>query len=233
MKYVLKIFELEQYDIPYQVIKTKNKSLTLRFSRDIILMIRIPSYAKDEQVIDFIHRHLDWISKNYEKMKTQKVTYQNGSEYLYLGNKYHLSIIISNHEGVYIKNDTLIVYTKQQTKTKEVLENWKKEKAEVIFNEMLFSCFQKMQKYLDFYPKLEIKHYLSRWGCCYPKRKLIILNLSLIHVDLDLIEFVVFHELTHFRYPHHQSDFHTFLQFFCPLERSCKKRLKNYQTLID
>ena len=56
----------------------------------------------------------------------------------------------------------------------------------------------------------------------------LILNLSLIHTSLELIEYVVYHELCHFVYKNHQSEFHLLLQQFVPNEKQLKKVLNNY-----
>jgi len=217
-------------DIKYVIIKAKTKRLTLKYDRNGILKIRVPRNTSLKQIDDFINRHIDWIKENYDIAKSRKKTYETGSTFLYLGKPYTLEIISSKHEGVFINEDRLIVYVKDNNSALKVLTKWQYEQAELIFNELLYKCFSKMKDFISIYPTLQIKHYLSRWGCCYPKKKLIILNVSLIQVDVPLIEFVIFHELSHFKYQNHQKEFHNFLEIFCPNERLYAKMLKNYHT---
>ena len=46
----------------------------------------------------------------------------------------------------------------------------------------------------------------------------------------ELIEYVTYHELCHFKYLNHQPAFHAYLQKYCPNERKLKQCLKNYRT---
>ena len=62
-----------------------------------------------------------------------------------------------------------------------------------------------MSHYLNKYPLLEIKRYKSRWGCCYPKKNKIIINVSVVNLPLELIEYVIYHELTHFVFDNHHN----------------------------
>jgi predicted metal-dependent hydrolase len=78
------------------------------------------------------------------------------------------------------------------------------------------------------YPNLIIKSSKSRWGCCYINENKIMLNISLIHVPLDLIEYVVFHELVHFVIPNHSKEFHDLLNRYVHNEKEKRNRLKNY-----
>lgn len=219
---------LDEEKIEYTIIKTKTNRLTLKFDRNGILKVRVPRLATKNQVNDFVKRHLDWIKVTKKATSLKKVSLTNGSNYLYLGRNYTLQIVLSRHTGVFIKDNDIICYANDLNDVPSVLNKWKLQQAELIFNELLFKCFDKMKNYLDIYPKLSIKHYLSRWGCCYTKRNQIILNISLIHVKLELIEFVIYHELSHFKYQNHQEEFHSFLQMFCPNERKLSKMLKDY-----
>jgi predicted metal-dependent hydrolase len=54
------------------------------------------------------------------------------------------------------------------------------------------------------------------------------LNISLIHVPLALIEYVIFHELVHFVYPNHSKEFHALLKKYVHDERMKRQKLKNY-----
>lgn len=216
-------------NIRYQITTTKSNRLVIKYNRKGVLTIRKPLGMKESQLIDFINEHLDWIIEHYDKSQPQERRYQNYGKYLYLGKEYTLEIVDSKYPNVYIKDETIIVYA-STNQTKQVIDEWIKKQAEMIFSEVLYQQFKRMENKLNDYPKLEIKKYVSRWGCCYPKQKRIILNISLIHVPLDLIEYVICHELSHLVYPNHSPSFHSFLKEYIPDESLRRKRLKNYQS---
>lgn len=70
-------------------------------------------------------------------------------------------------------------------------------------------------------PHIDIKKYKSRWGSCYYKEQRISFHLGLIHLDKELIDYVIVHELCHFIYHDHSALFY----------QEIAKRLPNYQQL--
>ncbi len=221
---------LNKNSVNHKIVKAKTSKLVLKYNRDGILVIRCPYRLKSGELEEFVTRHLDWIKEHYTTSQPKKRSYTNNESYLFLGKEYTLKIVQSFHESVIIQENNLFIYTKNELNIPKLLNKWKKEQAEIIFSEILYQCFEQMKNELKLYPKLEIKKYLSRWGCCYPKRNLIILNIALIHAPLDIIKYVVFHELSHFKYMNHQLEFHLFLQKYCPNEKALRNELKKYRT---
>lgn len=224
----LEIFK--KNSIKHKIVRAKTKKLVIKYDRNGILNIRCPLKIKDAELEDFVSRHLDWIIDHYEMSQPKIRKYEDNEKYLFLGKEYDLKIVYSRHETVIIQENNIFVYALNEQRIPQILKKWKTEQAEIVFSEILYQCFGRMKNDLTIYPKLSIKKYLSRWGCCYPKRKEIILNIALIHVPVELIEYVTYHELCHFKYLNHQPAFHAYLQKYCPNERKLKQCLKNYRT---
>ncbi len=227
-----KLESLQKVSIDYQINYAKTNRLTLKFNRDGILIVRCPKNMTIEELNSFIMRHMKWIIKNRTLVCAKVKGYQTGDEYLYLGKTYVLKVVISKHEGVFLQeeNKTIIIYTNSEEGVKNLLNNWKKNQAEMIFSELFYICFKDMSKDIKKFPSLKFKNYLSRWGCCYPKRNEIILNIALIHVDILTIKYVIYHELSHLLFPNHQKEFHDYLQKYCPEEHKFRNNLKKYRT---
>ena len=148
-------------NIRYQITTTKSNRLVIKYNRKGVLTIRKPLGMKESQLIDFINEHLDWIIEHYDKSQPQERRYQNYGKYLYLGKEYTLEIVDSKYPNVYIKDETIIVYA-STNQTKQVIDEWIKKQAEMIFSEVLYQQFKRMENKLNDYPKLEIKKYVSR-----------------------------------------------------------------------
>ena len=220
---------LVSLNIPYKIIYTKYKRLVIKFDRKGVLNIRCPKVVKFNEVENFVDSHLEWIIKHYDLFKKQIKMYNTGDDYLFLGKLYKLNVVLSRHTGVFEQDNELIVYVDKLENVKKELNKWRISKAEIIFPELLFQAFKQMESELKAYPKLNIKKYVSRWGCCYPRRNEISLNISLIHVPVHLINYVIFHELAHFVHLNHQKGFHLFLQRYVPNESLLKKELNQYK----
>lgn len=186
-----------------------------------------------DKTIFFIEKNIDWIEKNNLVAKPIVRKYEDGEEYLYLGKKYYLKIINNSHSGVFLQDDVMFIYIDTHENIKKIVNKWRQDEAEKVFSLTLLKCFNKMSNYLTVYPKLEIKKYKARWGTCYPRMNKISINISLIHADLDLIEYVITHELSHFVYLNHSKDFHLFLRKFIDDENIKRKRLKQYKCYYE
>ena len=65
----------------------------------------------------------------------------------------------------------------------------------------------------------------SRWGSCIPSNNKVIFNLKLIKTPICCIEYVVLHELSHFKYQDHSKNFYNFVTIFMPDWKARKKIL--------
>jgi predicted metal-dependent hydrolase len=219
---------LDELSIPYIYKYLGTNRITLRFNKELILVISFYKGMRQEAIVAFVEKHLDWIQKNYKVLKSKQFYIIDKAKYLFLGNSCTLHLCKNNHPDVIKEGDDLYLYYKDANDLSLQLLNWEKEQADMIFQEMLYNCFQNMKSYLSTYPVLVIKQAKSCWGYLKPSKNKIMLNLSLIHVPPRLLEYVVYHELCHYVYLNHSALFHSFLQKWVPDERSLKKQLKGY-----
>lgn len=221
---------LEDNNIEYLVQRTKAKSMSFTFKRDGTVVVRIPYlYTKDLANV-VVNKYLDKIIERVKKKKELVANYSNGEEFIYLGQKYKIMVVVSKHPKVIVIDNVLYLYTtKDDYKTKsKIINSWLIEKAEVIFNILLDKVFNQMKNELDQYPTLEIKKFKSVWGLCRIKKNTIALNIDLLHTDFECIEYVICHELCHFKYPNHQKEFHEMVNRYVD-EKALKGRLKTYR----
>ena len=163
--------------------------IAVSFLRNGKLSIRYSPGIKQEEIDAFIAKNIEWIKANYQKQLKPVRQFAKGETYLFLGEKYTVLPYISKHETVLINGREMHLYAKSDLPSakQKVVEAWKTKQGEMVFQELLYQGFQRLQKHLPKYPNLQIKDYKSRWGCCYPQKNLIILNRALIHVPMDLI----------------------------------------------
>lgn len=81
---------------------------------------------------------------------------------------------------------------------------------------------------MDLYPnKISYRNNKSRWGSCSSKNN-ISLNIQLMKLPLELIDYVVVHELAHIRHKNHQKNFYKEVQKVLPNYKQLDKTLKEY-----
>lgn len=76
------------------------------------------------------------------------------------------------------------------------------------------------------FPQIKFRKMVSQWGNCYPKKSILTFNTNLMYADRECIEYVVYHEFTHFLQTNHSSKFYDELEKVCPNWKECRKRLK-------
>lgn len=81
------------------------------------------------------------------------------------------------------------------------------------------------EKGVDF-PQIKFRKMVSRWGSCHTKKRILTFNLNLIYAPKECIEYVVYHEFTHFLVPNHSARFYEELAKVCPEWKSRRQRLK-------
>ena len=78
------------------------------------------------------------------------------------------------------------------------------------------------------YNRVSIRKQKTRWGSCSSKNN-INLNMNLLHLPSELMDYVLLHELVHTRVKDHSKDFWDELNTVVPNARQIDKKLKDYQ----
>ena len=75
--------------------------------------------------------------------------------------------------------------------------------------------------------EVKIKKMKTKWGTCKPKYQRIWLNLELAKKPLHCLEYVLVHEMTHFKEKNHNEKFEFLLKSYMPQWDQCKQELNN------
>ncbi|MDL2362873.1 MAG: SprT family zinc-dependent metalloprotease [Patescibacteria group bacterium] len=87
------------------------------------------------------------------------------------------------------------------------------------------------KKYGFAYLDVSIKQLKSRWGSC-DQKKHIVLNLYLMQLPWELIDYVLLHELTHTQHLNHGPDFWETMKRIVPGLPARRKAMRSYQPML-
>ncbi|EEH63481.1 hypothetical protein HMPREF0044_1405 [Gleimia coleocanis DSM 15436] len=73
--------------------------------------------------------------------------------------------------------------------------------------------------------RISIKRMKTRWGSCRPDRRTLSINLHLVHLADELLEYVLVHEYAHFFARGHGRDFYQLMDQHCPDWKQRRKLL--------
>jgi hypothetical protein len=184
---------------------------------------------------DFIKQKANWIKKQQEFYNTfseqkENITFENGETVYLLGKQYKMKILPSEKNEIIINNKYIEIYIREKyinnkKYIRKVYEDWLRDYAENILQNLVVRYQKTLEKYHIKLPKIEIRRMKSRWGSCLPSNNKVIFNLSLIKTPICCIEYVVLHELAHFKHQNHSKNFYNFITIFMPDWKERKKIL--------
>lgn len=76
------------------------------------------------------------------------------------------------------------------------------------------------------FPEIRFRKMISRWGSCHPVKKVLTFNTALMYAPHHCVEYVVWHEFTHFLHPNHSKAFYTELSKVFPDWKESRRILK-------
>ncbi len=79
------------------------------------------------------------------------------------------------------------------------------------------------------FPEIRFRSMVSRWGSCHTEKGILTFNLNLMYAPPRCVEYVVFHEFTHFLVSDHSPRFYRELEKVCPDWQERRNILKEVQ----
>ena len=221
--------------IYFYIQRKKVKNMNLKVNIDKKVTISIPMKMSLDVAKDFIRKKSNWIKKQQEYYDTfseqkENITFENGETVYLLGEQYKMKIINDKLNNILINNRYIEIHIKEKyienkKYIRNVYEKWLKKYALNIIEDLVIKYQKTLEKYDIKIPKIEIRQMKSRWGSCIPSNNKVIFNLHLIKTPICCIEYVVLHELSHFKHQNHSKDFYNFVTIFMPDWKKRKKIL--------
>lgn len=224
-------------------IQRKNiKNINIRINKDKEIVISIPKNMPTEKVKEIIKKKEKWIKKHLQQNESnnkpkESKTFENGGILYLLGKQYEIQLIKACKNNIKINNTNIEIHIKEkyiekQKYIKEQYKKWLKQYASKILERAVEKYREELKEEKIQNPKIKIKQMKTKWGICTPSKNEITFNLNLIKTPLECIEYVVLHELSHFKHPNHSRNFHNFVTRFMPNWKERKKILDNEFTTI-
>ncbi len=204
-------FELHRKDV---------KNINLNTRPDLTVMVSANDNVPIEYIIEFVKKKAPWIAKNLcyfsdtqSESKSNK-EYISGETFKYLGKQVRLKVETSEQEGVKLYQGFINLQVKDKNnnnKKKSLMDKWFREKAETAFEESLKRVYPMVEMHDINKPKVMIRVMKARWGSCVKDKGIILLNYELIKAPKYCIDYVVLHELLHFKFRNHDNRFFNFM----------------------
>lgn len=217
-------FELFGEVIEYTLITEFRKNMKFRVYPDQTVEISAPHGNTPEEIQTKVEKRKRWIKKQqnyFDKFygRKQQLDYESGETIKYLGRQYTLKVIESSTEDVKLKSGYLNLYTADPKDKQQIelnINDWWLRKAEKYFNNSLDNLYPKIEPYGISKPTIKIRKMEKRWGSCIQNKGIINLNPELLKTSKYCIEYVIMHELAHFKFANHSPEYYKFLGLLMP-----------------
>ena len=198
------------------------------------IIVSAPVHLDPETLNRAILSKRDWIIRQVNKGQARhpslQKSYTTGEEFLFKGKSYLLKVIEQDQgQNVYISNDGhihLMVNPGSGILEREsLLDDWCREEIK----KSIPSILEKWQPLTGVkIRQFGIRKMKTRWGSCNINAARIWLNLRLIHLPLEFLEYVTVHEMVHLLERGHNARFKGFMDRFIPDWRNLKKELEKF-----
>lgn len=197
------------------IVKKNNKNTYLRITEDLKIYVTTSHFTTKLGIKKIIENNEEQIKKmiNAQKRRNKKNEHFN-----YLGNRYE--VFIDDVKEIKFLDDAIFVNNEEQ------LRKWLKKETNLLFQKQLDYYYDIFEENIP-YPKLKIRDMKTRWGVCNKKDNSITLNSKLIEYDIEKLNYVIIHELSHFIHFNHSKEFWNLVSKYEPDYKKIRKQLRD------
>lgn len=213
------------------------KYLSIRMSPGRGVWVNVPYGVSGRQVMKFVGEKKEWIVRNLQKVKSYEkdtgVGLGIGAE---IRTKMHVLLIAegdSRQPSYTVEGEKITLWIPKGIAYERMAPLAQNFLSEIYRKEcrLLLPCRVKQyaEKNHFRFTRLSFRNNISNWGSCSHDDK-ISLNIKLMKLPDELIDYVILHELCHTVEKNHSERFWALVKKVCPDYESLRRRLRAYNT---
>ncbi len=215
---------------PDKIIRSNRKTLSISIDTLGRLVVRAPMRCGKERIFAFISQKEKWILRKQAEVKGSGVqappSHLEGYRLPLLGEEYTLSL--TQDKRVRLDTQRKILYLPKE-KAQTRLVAWLKRQAKDLLQARVKLWEEKMGVRAT---SVSVTSARTRWGSCTFENKLNF-TYRLYFTPIEMVDYVVVHELAHIRHKNHSSAFWQEVERYFPPWREKRKWLKINRALIS
>ena len=210
--------------------RSGSKGIRLTLGVDNTIRVTMPRWLSYHAAQMFVVSKKDWVASHNKPLHI----FKNGDQ---IGKAHRVCYVSSTNQAACVarvtNNQIRVLYNPnidphkalvQAATYKGALRALKKEASS-----LLPARLQQLATLHGFsYQSVAVKHMRSRWGSC-SKQQNLSLNIFLMQLPWDLIDYVIIHELAHTKALNHGKDFWDIMEACLPDARQRRKAIHQYR----
>lgn len=225
--------------IAYEVVRSRRSTADIIIERDGSVLVRAPEGADDEQVEDIVKSKHYWIYQSLAEWRDLNATrvlreYKNGEGFLYLGRAYRLLLVSDQDEALSLRNGRFCL-------RRDAVDRGEIAAAKAAFQQFYVSRgIERLTARAKYYaPKVgvspravDVRELGNRWASCSPAGD-VAFHWKCMMAPQTIIDYLVVHELCHFRHRDHTDAFWNEVDKVMPDYRERKDWLRKQGAGLD
>ena len=225
--------------IPFVLTRSSGRrTLTISVDEKAEARVAAPFHMADRDVYAFLHEKAEWLcdkinaARDYRDRLRQKA-FDHGQRFLFLGKKHDVNVVAQKIQRCRISFDTAqgwlvavpgnLSGPQRRLQVRAKMIQWYRSQAKEILGGRVFHYARLM----GIGPKrIAIRTQKRLWGCCDYRAQSINLNWQIILAPLEVIDYIVIHELCHLTVPSHSHRFWKKVEKIMPDYRKRRQWLK-------
>jgi len=214
--------------LEYTVTYSDRKTISLEVERDGHLRVRAPRTTSDKEIEQFVQKRRFWV---YQKRKAvhrqaeiaRKREYVSGETFPYLGRHYRLDVR-DTPDGELRFENKFILPQQLLSKASDCFHAWYKARAD----ERIGIRTRRWARLMGIeFNRVMISDMSRRWATCTAKENLNF-NWRLIMAPMQVVDYVIVHELAHIIEPEHSDRFWNLVRVTVPRYRNSLNWLEKH-----
>lgn len=208
-----------------KILRSRRKTLSLEINEKAELIIRAPMRLPDSEIKRFLVEKSSWIIQKQNELTKKIVShkqFKQGEQFLYLGKLYSLQIE-GNTVSIFL-DQQFYLSPRREKYAEKLFVTWYKKQAGIVFYERIEHFARQMG--IE-YQNLKVSSAMRRWGSC-TSQNTINLTWRLIMAPVEIIDYVVVHELAHVRQKNHSKKFWLIVENVLPDYKERRKWLQDF-----
>jgi hypothetical protein len=217
--------------------------MRIQIDRDGKISLVAPWFSTEAQISAFATQHQPWVIKHLHRIQGQqdlrpKPRYQTGDIFYYFGEPLRMEVLPADAKRptLKVREDRMIITLHKAIgknegigSVKRAIRDFYRKKAEEVIRDRL----EHFNQHYGFrFHRVAFKDQKSRWGSCSRAGNLNF-NWRLIMAPIEVIDYVVVHELCHLGQMNHSSRFWALVEEVMPEHKTHRKWLKDNSAFLS
>ena len=214
------------------IVNPRLKHIYLTLNDEGELVIKSPKVSS-RQIENLLLKKSSWISnarKRFQAKKGKSIDFSQESELYFLGESHALILVAYDKKRtkLHFDGDTFMLYYSHYDENifQKHIDTFYKNEATRYIPEYV----KKWAEVMSVHPQsIAFRKTKRQWGSCSANNRLNF-NTMIMKLPLDVIQYIIVHELAHITYKHHQKAFWQCVERYLPAYKNQIKELKNFTT---